>query len=86
MDASREALERRLLDIHENGTLRGRSLEWLARSTFPAPDGGQPHAKHGALFSERFQAAYMAAPENDSNVLRDLQGTDATSIRRINRF
>ncbi len=85
MQATHEALQRRVLDIARNGTLRAQAMEWLGRATFPAMRGARPHARYGQLFSERFQQAYMAAHSNDSRVLRELQGMDSGEIRRVNR-
>lgn len=85
MGATRDALQRRLLDIQENGTLRGLTLKWLARTKFPAPDSARPNAKYGQLFSERFQEAFLSAHANDSQVLRVLQGMDSAAITRVNR-
>jgi len=85
MEATREALQRRLLDIQNNGTLRALALKWLARTTFPAPRGARPHSKQGVLFSERFQETYLRAHANDSKALRELQGMDSVAITRLNR-
>jgi tryptophan 2,3-dioxygenase len=85
MGATREALQRRLLDIQNNGTLRELALKWLARTTFPAPRGARPHSNQGVLFSERFQEAYLRAHANDSTALRELQGMDSVAITRLNR-
>ncbi len=85
MEATREALQRRLLDIQNNGTLRALALKWLARTTFPAPRGARPHSKQGVLFSERFQETFLRAHANDSKALRELQGMDSVAITRLNR-
>ena len=85
MEATREALQRRLLDIQNNGTLRELVLKWLAGTKFPAPGGARPNAKHGQLFSERFQKAFLSAHANDSQVLRVLQGMDSAAITQVNR-
>ncbi len=85
MPVTHEALQRRLRDIAGNGTLRSQAMKWLARTTFPARRGGRPHAKHGALFGERFQRAYRTAHASDSRVLRELQGMKSGDIKRVNR-
>ncbi len=85
MAATPEALQRRLLDIQNNGTLREQALKWLTRTTFPAPGGARPHWKHGVLFSERFQEAFLSAHANDSKALRKLQRMDSAAITRVNR-
>ena len=85
MAVTREALQRRLLDIQNNGTLRELALNWLARTTFPAPGGAPPHSKHGVRFSERFQEAYLNAHANDSKALRKLQKMDSAAITRVDR-
>ena len=85
LDATRDALQRRLLDIRERGTLRGKAIEWLGRTTFPAPRRARPHARYGEHFAERYRHAYMAAHFADSRVLGDLQGMAAAEIKRVNR-
>ena len=85
MDASREALQRRLLDIRENGTLRDKATEWLQRTTFPSPRGARPHAKHSELFAKKYRDAYLAAHADDSRILGDLQGLKRAAIKRLNR-
>ncbi len=84
MGATREALQRRLLDIESKGTFRQLVFRWLARTAFPAPGGARPHSKHGMLFSERFQKAFLNAHANDSQVLRVLQGLDSAAIEQVN--
>lgn len=85
LDATRDALQRRLLDIRERGTLRGKAIEWLGRTTFPAPRRARPHARYGEHFAERYRHAYMAAHFADSRVLGDLQGMAPNEIKRVNR-
>ncbi len=85
MAATRDALQRRLLDIQSNGSLRELVFQWLARSTFPGPHGAQPQSEHGKLFAERYEKAYLSAHANDSQVLRTLQGMDSAAIARVNR-
>ena len=85
MRATRDALQHRLLDIENNGTLREHVLKWLARATFPASRGARPHSRHGVRFSERFREAYLSAHAHDSQVLRDLQGMEPAAITLINR-
>lgn len=85
MAATRDALQRRLLDIQNNGSLRGMVFKWLSRSTFPGLRGARPNSKHGMLFSERYEKAYLSAHANDSQALRELQGMDSAAITRVNR-
>jgi tryptophan 2,3-dioxygenase len=85
MAATRDALQRRLLDIQNNGSLREQVFQWLARSTFPGPNGARPATKHGELFAERYEKAYLSAHASDSQVLRALQGMDSAAIKRVNR-
>ena len=85
MPATRDALQRRLLDIQSNGSLRKLVFQWLARSTFPGPHGAQPRSEHGKLFAERYEKAYLSAHASDSQVLRALQGMDSAAIKRVNR-
>jgi tryptophan 2,3-dioxygenase len=85
MAATRDALQRRLLDIHTKGSLREMVFKWLARSKFPGSRGTQADSKHGQLFSERYEKAYLSAHANDSQALRELQGMDAAAITRVNR-
>ncbi len=85
MKATRDALQRRLLDIQSNGTLRQLAFKWLARTAFPAPGGTRPHSKHGTLFSKRYQKAFLSAHSNDSQVLHVLQAMDAAAIEQVNR-
>ncbi|NKB60315.1 MAG: hypothetical protein GKS00_28750 [Alphaproteobacteria bacterium] len=85
MDATRDALQRRLIDIRKNGTLREKAIEWLERTTFPAPRSARPNARYGDDFAERYRQAYMAAYIADSSVLRDLQGVSPAEIKRMGR-
>ncbi len=85
MDASREALQARLIDIGRNGTLRQCALEWLSRTAFPAPRRARPHSRYGDEFAARYREAYMAAYAADSQVLRNLQGVAPKEIRRMGR-
>ena len=85
MAETRDALQRRLIDIRNNGSLRELVIQWLARSTFPGPRGARPQSKHGTLFCERYEQAYLSAHANDSQVLRVLQGMDSAAITRVNR-
>ena len=84
MQATRAALQQRLNDIRDNGSLREQVIRWLARSTFPGPGGVRPNAKYGELFSERYQEAYLNAHASDSRVMRELQGMDSVAIARVN--
>ena len=84
LDATRDALHRRLLDIRNNGTLREKAIEWLRRTTFPAPRSGRPHAKHSDIFAQKYQQAYVTAHADDSRVLGDLQGMAPEEISRVN--
>lgn len=85
MPSAEDALHNRMVDIQENGSLRAHALTWLARTTFPAPAGGRPHAKFSDLFAQRFQQAYMAAHSNDSRRLAELQGMSKAQIARVDR-
>ncbi len=85
MDETRKALERRLLDIKNHGSLRAKAIEWLGRTNFPAPRGARPHAKYSDLFADRYQRAYLAAYADDSSILADLQGLAPAAIKRLNR-
>jgi len=85
MAATRDALQKRLLDINHHGSLRALVIKWLARSKFPGPGDAQPHAKHGKIFAERYREAYLNAHANDSQVLRELQGMDSAAIATVNR-
>ena len=85
MPATHAALAARLRDLSDNGSLRAQALNWLARATYPAPDGGRPQAKYGAQFAERFEQAFLAAHAADSGVLRDLQGMAPRDIKRLDQ-
>ena len=85
LDATRDALQRRLLDIRKRGTLREKAIEWLRRTTFPAAGSGRPDAKHSEIFAKRYQQAYVTAHSDDSRVLGDLQGMAPKEIERVNR-
>jgi tryptophan 2,3-dioxygenase len=85
MQAAPAALQRRMLDLQENGSLRHHAMTWLDRTTFPAPGGARPQAKYSELFSENFQRAYMAAHSSDSRRLADLQGSSKAEIAAIDR-
>lgn len=84
MHATQEALQRRVLDIGTNGTLREHAMKWLGRATFPAVRGAQPHSRFGEQFADSFRQAYMAAHSQDSRVLHELQGMDPGEIKRLN--
>ena len=83
MPATHAALQARLRDMAENGSLRTQVLNWLARATYPAPDGTRPQTEYGAQFAERFQEAFLAAHAADSSVLSDLQGMTPRDIKRL---
>ena len=85
MPAAHAALQARLRDLTENGSLRTQVLNWLARTTYPAPDGTRPQTDYGAQFAERFQKAFLAAHAADSSVLRDLQGMTPRDIKRLDQ-
>ena len=85
MQAAEAALHNRMTDLQENGSLRHHAMTWLARTTFPAPAGARPHAKHSDLFSQNFQQAYMTAHSGDSARLADLQGLLKAEIAAIDR-
>lgn len=84
MQATQDALQRRVLDIDTNGTLREHVMNWLGRATFPAVRGAQPHSRFGEQFANRFQQAYMVAHSKDSRVLHELQELDSSEIKRMN--
>ena len=85
MEAAEAALQSRMVDLQDNGSLRQHAMTWLSRTKFPAPSGGQPQAKHCDLFSEKFQQAYMAAHSSDSRRLADLQGLSKAEIAAVDR-
>jgi tryptophan 2,3-dioxygenase len=85
MTAAADALQHRMTDLFENGSLRHHAMTWLARTTFPAPGGARPQAKYSDLFSQKFQQAYMKAHAGDSARLADLQGMSKAAIAEIDR-
>lgn len=85
MSAAADALQNRMTDLLENGSLRQHAMTWLGRTTFPAPGGARPQAKFSDLFSQKFQQAYMAAHSGDSSRLADLQGMSKADIAQIDR-
>lgn len=85
MDAAENALQSRMEDLLENGSLRQHAMTWLGRTTFPGPRGGKPQAKYSDLFSQKFQQAYMAAHSSDSRRLSDLQGMSKSEITKVDR-
>ena len=85
MPAAEAALQNRMTDLQENGSLRHHAMTWLGRTTFPAPGGARPQAKHSDLFSKNFQQAYMTAHSGDSARLADLQGLSKAEIAAIDR-
>ena len=85
MPAAEATLCERQLDLASNGSLRQHAMSWLARTTFPPPRGGRPHARHSDLFAEKFITAYMAAHSKDTGRLADLQGISKAEIAKIDR-
>ncbi|MDH3690904.1 MAG: tryptophan 2,3-dioxygenase [Gammaproteobacteria bacterium] len=85
MTATRKALRQRMLDIQDNGTLRGRAIQWLGRTAFPAKRSGRPHSKYSELFAEQFQDAYMVAYANDLHGLGRLEQMKSIEIKRLER-
>jgi len=85
MTAAAAALQNRMTDLLENGSLRQQAMTWLARTSFPSPGGAPPQAKYSDLFAQKFKHAYMAAHSSDSRRLADLQGMSKADIARIDR-
>ncbi len=85
MDAAADALQNRMKDLLQFGSLRRHAMTWLARTTFPAPGGARPQPKYSDLFSQIFQQAYMVAHSGDSRRLADLQGMSKAEIARVDR-
>ena len=85
MDASRAALQARLIDIGTNGTLRQCAIDWLGRTAFPSPRRARPHSRYGDEFATRYREAFTAAYTADSRVLRDLQGVAPREIKQMRR-
>lgn len=85
LPATGEALRHRMAEIGRDGSLRRHALAWLARTAFPAPRGGRPDARHGDLFAERFEKAYMAAQADDLRRMDALQNVGKGAIARASR-
>lgn len=85
LPATGAALQRRMVDIGRDGTLRTHALAWLARTAFPAPRGGHPDASHGGLFTARFETAYMAAQTDDLRRMDALQTIGKAAVTRASR-
>lgn len=75
---TQKCLSKRHADIQSNGTLRNRVFEWLERTPYPQPGGGESGSKYFSAFQTRFEAAFEQTFRADLAQFR-LRGLECVS-------